>query len=184
MGRRVLLIDADMRRPRQHEMWQQPNLMGLSNVLVGQATLAEAAKEVVINLELLTSGTIPPNPAALLDSQRMNALLQQAAKDYDCVIIDTPPLSVLADASIVSKMADGMLLVVRPGVVNSAAAKTTKTLIEHSRVPVLGMVVNCVATDSNDYSYYYSHKNTGESNSSKKDRIKSNLSKITGLRLL
>ncbi|WP_414753741.1 GumC family protein [Anabaena sp. CCY 9910] len=184
MGKRVLLIDADMRRPRQHEMWQQPNLMGLSNVLVGQATLAEATKEVVINLELLTSGTIPPNPAALLDSQRMNGLLQQAAQDYDYVIIDTPPLSVLADASIIGKMADGMLLVARPGVLNSAAAKTTKTLIEHSRVSVLGMVVNCVATDSNDYGYYYSHKNTGDNNSGKKDRIKSNLSKITGLRLL
>ncbi|MBC1218440.1 polysaccharide biosynthesis tyrosine autokinase [Nostoc sp. UCD121] len=184
MGKRVLLIDADMRRPRQHEMWQQPNLMGLSNVLVGQATLAEAAKEVVINVELLSSGMIPPNPAALLDSQRMNGLLQQAAQDYDCVIIDTPPLSVLADASIIGKMADGMLLVARPGVVNSAAAKTTKGLLEHSRVPVLGLVVNCVATDNNDYSYYYSDKNTGESKSGKRDRIKSNLSKITGLRLL
>lgn len=184
MGRRVLLIDADMRRPRQHEMWKQPNFMGLSNVLVGQATLAEAAKEVVINVELLTAGTMPPNPAALLDSQRMNGLLQQAAQDYDCVIIDTPPLSFLADASIVGKMADGMLLVARPGVVNSGAAKTTKALIEHSRVPVLGMVVNGVATDNNKYSYYYSHTNTGESKSGKKDRIKSSLSRITGLRLL
>ncbi|MEH1869827.1 MAG: polysaccharide biosynthesis tyrosine autokinase [Nostoc sp.] len=183
MGKRVLLIDADMRRPRQHEMWQQSNLMGLSNVLVGQATLAEATKEVVINVELLSSGMIPPNPAALLDSQRMNGLLQQAAQDYDCVIIDTPPLSVLADASIIGKMADGMLLVARPGIVNSAAAKTTKGLLEHSRVPVLGLVVNCVATDNN-YGYYYFDKITGESKSGKKDRIKSNLSKITGLRLL
>ncbi|MCL6751577.1 polysaccharide biosynthesis tyrosine autokinase [Nostoc sp. CCCryo 231-06] len=184
MGRRVLLIDADMRRPRQHEMWKQPNFMGLSNVLVGQATLAEAAKEVVINVELLTAGTMPPNPAALLDSQRMNGLLQQAAQDYDCVIIDTPPLSFLADASIVGKMADGMLLVARPGVVNSGAAKTTKALIEHSRVPVLGMVVNGVATDNNEYSYYYSHTNTGENNSGRKNKIKSSLSRITGLKLL
>ncbi|MEH2392615.1 MAG: polysaccharide biosynthesis tyrosine autokinase [Nostoc sp.] len=184
MGRRVLLIDADMRRPRQHEMWQQSNLMGLSNVLVGQATLAEAAKEVVINLELLSSGTIPPNPVALLDSQRMNGLLQQAAQDYDCVIIDTPPLSLLADASIIGKMADGILLVTRPGVVNSDTAKTTKALLEHSRVTVLGMVVNCVTTDHNDYNYYYSHTNNGKNNSGKKDKIKSNLSKITGLRLL
>jgi polysaccharide biosynthesis transport protein len=184
MGRRVLLIDADMRRPHQHEIWQSPNLMGLSNVLVGQTNLAETAKEVVINLELLTSGTIPPNPAALLDSQRMNGLLQQAAQEYDCVIIDTPPLSVLADASIIGKMADGILLVARPSVVNSAAAKATKALLEHSRVPVLGMVVNCVTTDNNDYSYYYSDKNTGENNFVKKDRIKSNLSRITGLRLL
>ncbi|MBD0389924.1 MAG: polysaccharide biosynthesis tyrosine autokinase, partial [Nostoc sp. C3-bin3] len=184
MGRRVLLIDADMRRPRQHEIWKQPNLMGLSNVLVGQATLAEAAKEAVINVELLTAGTMPPNPAALLDSQRMNALLKQAAQDYDCIIIDTPPLSILADASIVGKMADGMLLIARPGVVNSAAAKATKALLEHSRVPMLGMVVNGVATDNNDYNYYYSHRNTGKNNSDRKDKIKSSLSKITGLRLL
>ncbi|QFS43260.1 GumC family protein [Nostoc sphaeroides] len=184
MGKRVLLIDADMRRPRQHEMWQQPNLMGLSNVLVGQATLAEAAKEVMINLELLTSGTIPPNPAALLDSQSMKRLLQQAAQDYDCIIIDTLPLSIMPDASIVGKMADGMLLVARPGIVTSAAAKTTKGLLENSRVPVLGLVVNCVATDNNDYGYYYFDKTTGESKSGNKDRIKSNLSKITGLRLL
>ncbi|MBD2245418.1 polysaccharide biosynthesis tyrosine autokinase [Nostoc sp. FACHB-888] len=184
MGRRVLLIDADMRRPRQHEIWKQPNLMGLSNVLVGQATLAEAAKEAVINVELLTAGTMPPNPAALLDSQRMNALLKQAAQDYDCVIIDTPPLSILADASIVGKMADGMLLIARPSVVNSAAAKATKALLEHSRVPMLGMVVNGVATDNNDYNYYYSHRNTGKNNSDRKDKIKSSLSKITGLRLL
>ncbi|MEH1922830.1 GumC family protein [Nostoc sp.] len=168
MGKRVLLIDADMRRPHQHEIWQQPNLMGLSNVLVGQATLAGVAKEVVSNLELLTAGTIPPNPAALLDSQRMNGLLKQASQDYDCVIIDTPPLSVLADASIVGKMADGMLLIVRPGVVNSAAAKTTKALIEHSRVPVLGIVVNFVNTGNNNYAYYYSHTQTGENNSGKK----------------
>ncbi|MEH1767119.1 MAG: polysaccharide biosynthesis tyrosine autokinase [Nostoc sp.] len=175
MGKRVLLIDADMRRPRQHEMWQQPNLMGLSNVLVGQATLAEATKEVVINVELLSSGMIPPNPAALLDSQRMNGLLQQAAQDYDCVIIDTPPLSILADASIIGKMADGMLLVARPGIVNSAAAKTTKALIQHSRVPVLGMVVNGLTTGDNYYSYHYYHRDTGENNSGRNNKIKSNL---------
>ncbi|MHC5861711.1 GumC family protein [Nostoc sp.] len=175
MGKRVLLIDADMRRPRQHEMWQQPNLIGLSNVLVGQATLAEATKEVVINVELLSSGMIPPNPAALLDSQRMNGLLQQAAQNYDCVIIDTPPLSILADASIIGKMADGMLLVARPGIVNYAAAKTTKALIQHSRVPVLGMVVNCLATDKNDYGYYYYNRHHGENNSGRNNKIKSNL---------
>ncbi|MEH1983310.1 MAG: polysaccharide biosynthesis tyrosine autokinase [Nostoc sp.] len=175
MGKRVLLIDADLRRPRQHEMWKQPNLIGLSNVLVGQATLAEATKEVVINVELLSSGMIPPNPAALLDSQRMNGLLQQAAQDYDCVIIDTPPLSILADASIIGKMADGMLLVARPGIVNSAAAKTTKALIQHSRVPVLGMVVNGLTTGDNYYSYHYYHRDPGENNSGRNNKIKSNL---------
>jgi Mrp family chromosome partitioning ATPase len=77
-----------------------------------------------------------------------------------------------------------MLLIARPGVVNSAAAKATKALLEHSRVPMLGMVVNGVATDNNDYNYYYSHRNTGKNNSDRKDKIKSSLSKITRLRLL
>ncbi|MGF2037681.1 MAG: GumC family protein [Nostoc sp. CmiVER01] len=184
MGRRVLLIDADMRRPHQHKMWKEPNLMGLSNVLVGQATLAEVAKEVVINVELLTAGTMPPNSAALLDSQRMNELVKKAAQDYDCVIIDTPPLSVLADASIVGKMADGMLLVARPGVVNSATAKATKASLEHLRVPMLGMVVNCVSIDHSECSYYYTYTNTGENNFSRRNKIKSNLNRITGLKLL
>jgi capsular exopolysaccharide synthesis family protein len=154
MGRRVLLIDADMRRPRQHELWKQPNLMGLSNILVGQAALAQTTHEVMVNLNLVTAGTIPPNAAALLDSQRMQQLLQQASQDYDCVIIDTPPLRFIADASIVGKMADGVLLVARPGVVNSDAIITTKTLLENSRLSVLGMVVNAV---SNNSTYYYNH---------------------------
>ncbi|MBW4665961.1 MAG: polysaccharide biosynthesis tyrosine autokinase [Cyanomargarita calcarea GSE-NOS-MK-12-04C] len=183
MGRRVLLIDADMRRPHQHEIWEMPNLMGLSNVLVGQAELGKIAKEVLINLEVLTAGTMPPNPAALLDSQCMASLLKQAERDYDCVIIDTPPLSLLADATIVGNLADGMLVVARPGVVNSSAANTTKTMLEHSRVSVLGMVVNGVNTDKNSYEYY-TNTDSGYKNSRKKEKSKYSLSKITGLRLL
>ncbi|MBR8833977.1 MAG: polysaccharide biosynthesis tyrosine autokinase [Stigonema ocellatum SAG 48.90 = DSM 106950] len=155
MGRRVLLVDADMRRPRQQEIWQIPNLMGLSNILVGQIELQTTVKEALVNLELLTAGQIPPNPTALLDSQRMSTLLQKAAEDYDYVIIDTPPISMLADAMILSKQADGVLLVVRPGVVNSAAASFTRALLEQSRSQVLGMVVNGIGTGSS-YGYYYS----------------------------
>ncbi|MBD2363128.1 polysaccharide biosynthesis tyrosine autokinase [Anabaena minutissima FACHB-250] len=181
MGKRVLLIDADMRRPHQHDVWQIPNMMGLSNVLVGQSEFGKTTKEVVVNLDLLTAGTIPPNPVVLLDSQRMASLIAQAKEDYDYIIIDTPPMSMLADAMIVSNLADGMLLVARPGVVNSAAAKATKDLLEHSRVGVLGMVVNGVESDHyrhNYYDYYYS--NSGEKHSRNKDKIKSGLSKISG----
>ncbi len=153
MGRRVLLVDADMRRPRQQEIWQIPNLMGLSHILVGQAELQTTAKEALVNLEVLTAGTVPPNPVALLDSQRMEALIEEAARDYDFVIIDTPSLNVFADAMILGKFADGVLLVVRSGVVDSAAASTARTLLEQSRSQVLGMVVNGVTT-GNSYGYY------------------------------
>ncbi len=177
MGQRVLLIDADMRRPRQQEVWKVRNLMGLSNILVGQASLAQSCHEPLVNLHLLTAGTIPPNPAALLDSERMHELVQQAAQDYDCVIIDTPPLTFIADASIIGKLADGILLVSRPGVVNSDAIKTTKTLLENSRLSVLGMVVNGVSGDS---SYYYSNYNYQQKNGDgKKHTIESQFKEIT-----
>jgi len=158
MGRRVLLVDADMRHPRQHDIWLLPNQMGLSNILVGQAELQSTATEALVNLDVLTAGTIPPNPAAVLDSQRMAALIQEASRDYDFVIIDTPALNVFADAMILGKLADGVLLVVRPGVVNSAAATTTKALLEQSRSQVLGMVVNGVTT-GNSYGDYYPKPN-------------------------
>ncbi|MEA5523436.1 GumC family protein [Nodularia spumigena] len=179
MGRRVLLIDADMRRPRQQEVWQVRNLMGLSNVLAGQTNLAQSSQEALVNLDLLTAGTIPPNPAALLDSQRMHELVQQASQDYDCVIIDTPPLTFIADASIIGKMADGILLVARPGIVNSDAIRTTKALLKNSRLSVLGMVVNAISGDSgyyyNNYNYYHS-KNGAE----KKHTIESQFKEIAG----
>ncbi|GAX36711.1 GumC family protein [Nodularia sp. NIES-3585] len=178
MGQRVLLIDADMRRPSQQEVWQVRNLIGLSNVLVGQATLAQSCHEALVNLHLLTAGTIPPNPAALLDSERMHELLQEASQDYDCVIIDTPPLTFIADASIIGKLADGILLVARPGVVNSDAIRTTKTLLENSRLSVLGMVVNGVSGDS---SYYYnnSHYYHQQNGNRKKHTIESQFQGIT-----
>ncbi|MDB9320259.1 GumC family protein [Nodularia spumigena] len=179
MGRRVLLIDADMRRPRQQELWQVRNLMGLSNILAGQTDLTQISQEALVNLDLLTAGTIPPNPAALLDSQRMHELVQQASQDYDCVIIDTPPLTFIADASIIGKMADGILLVARPGILNSDAIRTTKALLENSRLSVLGMVLNAVSSDSgyyyNNYNYYH-YKNGAE----KKHTVESQFKEIAG----
>lgn len=160
MGRRVLLIDADMRHSCQEEIWKLSNPIGLSNVLVGQAEFSRTTQEVLVNLDVLTVGTIPPNPAALLNSQRMASLLQEAAKDYDCVIIDTPALSLFGDALILSKVADGMLLVVRPGVLDSAVAKTAKTMLEQSRSHVLGMVVNGVTSESGS-GYYHSRGSYG-----------------------
>lgn len=183
MGRRVLLIDADMRRPRQHDVWKRPNLIGLSHILAGQAGLPQSSHETSVNLDLLTAGTIPPNPAALLESQRMRDLLQQASEDYDCVIVDTPPLRFIADASIIGKMADGLLLVSRPGVVNSDAIRTTRSLLENSQLPVLGMVVNSVSGESSYYYYnnyyYYSHYHPRKGQSKSKN-LNSQLKAITG----
>ncbi len=157
MGYRVLLIDADMRRPRQHKVWEKANFMGLSEVLVGQAEYVAIAQEAIHNLDILTAGTIPPNPAALLDSQRMRALIEEASKDYDFVIVDTPPVTAVTDALLVSKQTNGILLVARPGVVQTDAANAAKMQLEQSGQPVLGMVANGVNA-SNVYGGYYHSK--------------------------
>ncbi|MEH2234410.1 MAG: polysaccharide biosynthesis tyrosine autokinase [Nostoc sp.] len=160
MGRRILLVDADMRHSSQQEIWKLSNRVGLSNVLVGQAEFRNATQEVLVNLDLLTAGTILAKPAALLDSQRMALLLQEAVKDYDCVIIDTPALSLFGDALMLGKMADGILLVVHPGVLDRAVAKSTKMMLEQARSRVLGMVVNGVTAEKGS-GYYHSRGSDG-----------------------
>ena len=157
-GRKVLLVDADMHRPLQHQIWDLPNQVGLSNLIVGQAELRTAIKEVMVNLDVLTSGVIPPNPMALLDSQRMASLIELFSASYDFTIIDTPSLSVDAEAPTLGKMADGVLLVVRPGVVDSASAGLAKEFLQQSGQNVLGQVINGVIPENEPYSYYYFSK--------------------------
>ncbi|MEA5618344.1 polysaccharide biosynthesis tyrosine autokinase [Cronbergia sp. UHCC 0137] len=158
MGRRVLLIDADMRRPRQHEIWDIQNLQGLSNILVGQIGLENSTQEVQVNLDVLSGGKEPPNPAALLDSMRLSTLIEEASGIYDFIIIDTPPVGLFADAMIVGKLVDGVLMVVRPGEVTSPAAVTAKLALEQSGQKVLGMAINAVNSgDSSGHYYSYSY---------------------------
>jgi polysaccharide biosynthesis transport protein len=155
LGRKVLLVDADMHRPIQHRIWELPNQVGLSNVIVGQAEFRGAIAQVMDNLEVLTCGVIPPNPMALLDSQRLTLLIKQFSASYDAVIIDAPSLNVAADALILGNKADGILLVVRPGVLHSGNVAFTKDLLKKSNQYVLGMVVNGVIPKNEPHSYYY-----------------------------
>ncbi|WP_218080087.1 GumC family protein [Anthocerotibacter panamensis] len=154
LNRRVLLIDADLRRPSQHDLWDLPNREGLSNVLLGEVALQTALRPVMDNLEVLTSGIPVPNPLALLDSETMARLVQDLHGTYDYVLIDTPPLLEAADASILGRMGDGFLLVVRPGVVDFGTAASGRELLEHAGQNVLGQVINGVIP-SNEPSPYY-----------------------------
>jgi polysaccharide biosynthesis transport protein len=170
MGAKVLLIDADMRHPRQHHLWEVHNLNGLSNVLVGQNELSNSAQETLVGLDILTAGTIPPNPLALVDSQRMKALIQEAVKEYDFVIIDTPPLTAASEAQVLGKLGDGMLLVTRPGVLESDAANVAKAQIQQSGQRVLGMVVNGVTSESSAGHYYHKSYYGGQKLSKKTEK--------------
>jgi len=155
VGKRVLLIDCEMRRPRQHRIWEIPNLLGMSNILAGQNESKQAVHKVFLNVDMLLSGKIPPNPVTLLDSQRMADLIEAARQNYDFVVIDTPPLTAVTDPLIIGKYVDGLLLVVRPGKVEYSALKSGKSLLNQSKVPVLGMVVNGISEESGYGGYYY-----------------------------
>ncbi|MEH2339313.1 GumC family protein [Nostoc sp.] len=159
LGRKVLLIDADMRVPSQHHLWQLTNAVGLSEVLVGQAEFDITVSKVMDNLDVLTAGVRPPNPLALLDSKRMASLIENfsSQNNYDFVIIDAPPLLLAADALTLSQMTDGILLVARPGVIDSNSANAAQEILERSNYNVLGLVVNGII-DKNDSSIYLYHE--------------------------
>jgi capsular exopolysaccharide synthesis family protein len=164
IGQKVLLVDADLHRPQQHQVSNLSNQVGLSNVLVGEIEYQAAIKHVMNNLDVLTAGTAPPNPIALLDSQAMTSLVEQFSADYDFVMIDTPPLMAASEALVLGKMADGVVLVVRPGLVDSVGVRIAKERLEQSEQNVLGIVVNGIIPDNEPHKHYYSpHEYYGES---------------------
>jgi succinoglycan biosynthesis transport protein ExoP len=126
----------------------------LSNLIVDQVETNITMNQVIDDLDVLTSGVVPPSPASLLDSKRMAALIDTLATSYSFVIIDSPSLNVAADAATLGQMADGVLLVVRPGVVDSGSATFAKEFLEKSGQNVLGQVVNGVIAQNERYSYY------------------------------
>ncbi len=156
LGRKVLLVDADMRKPSQHLIWRQGNYEGLSNVLSGQCEQKAATTEVQPNLFLLTAGVVPPNPVVLIDSVQMSTLIAQWSKEYDLVIIDAPPLTVAADAAILGTQAGGLVFVLRPGVADKESVEYAQEILTQSRLKVLGMVLNGVDLDKQSrYNHYY-----------------------------
>jgi polysaccharide biosynthesis transport protein len=143
-GRQVLLVDADMRYPAQHLLWGLENATGLSNAIVEPEQLPCYVQAVSPYLSVLTAGVMPPDPPALLDSESMANLVALFAQTYDYIIFDAPPLVGMADATLLGKLVDGVLLVVRPGVATTASARAAKTLLGQSDTKVLGMIVNGV----------------------------------------
>lgn len=143
-GRKVLLVDADFRYPMQHYIWELSNALGLSDVIVDHEKLQDAIKEVDVNLSVLPAGFTPHNSLSLIDSPQMYTLVKDFYNNYDFVIFDTPPLVLVPDVLTLGKIVDGILLVVRPGVVDAASATTAKVQLEQSDLRVLGLVINGV----------------------------------------
>ena len=157
VGRRVLLVDADMYNPSQHHIWGLINSIGLSNVMVGENDFENAVQKITNNLSVLTAGVMPPNPLALIDSERMTNFIEMLSEKYDCIIFDAPALVGTPDAAVLSQMVDGALVVVRPGLVNSASASAAQSLLERSEANVLGIVANGVNVKYEPNNYFYSN---------------------------
>ena len=155
-GLKVLLIDADLRKPTVHYTFRLENHAGLTNVLTRQSTLGQAVQETEVrDLYVLTSGPIPPNPSELLASNQMEELLKEMKKQFDMVIFDTPPILAVADAQILANQVDASILVVSSGKTDKEAALKAKELLVHAKSKLLGAVLNNRKADSGNYYYYY-----------------------------
>jgi capsular exopolysaccharide synthesis family protein len=154
-GQKVLLVDADMRKPTVFKTFQLTNEIGLSTVLSTSKNIDEAAQKTSIeNLSVLTSGPKPPNPSELLGSMRMDQVIKEARNLYDIVIFDMPPIVAVTDAQIMASKVDGTLLVVRENVTKKESVTKAKELLHLVNARVLGVVYNG-AEQSKDQGYYY-----------------------------
>ncbi|MFM2429057.1 MAG: hypothetical protein RLZZ511_270 [Cyanobacteriota bacterium] len=151
LGRRVLLIDADLHHPTQHNIWQREPEAGLSDLIAGHVPLRQVVRPAMPNLDLLSAGVMPPNPLAILDSHRMAKLIRGLETVYDLVIIDAPPLMVEAEALTLGRLAQGILLVARPGLLPTQSAKAAKELLDRSGQTVFGLVINSAVLEPETY---------------------------------
>lgn len=161
-GNRVILVDADLRKPTTHRTFDLPNKRGLIHVLTGAATLEDTIQTPPgLSLDVMTAGAIPPNPAEMLSSEAMAQVLDRLTDHYDLVVVDAPPVVAVTDAQILSNRVDGTVLVARYGYVNVDQVEKAKELLEIAKANLLGVVLNEVAVTS-DSSYYYYYREEGE----------------------
>ncbi|MCF6180269.1 MAG: CpsD/CapB family tyrosine-protein kinase, partial [Geopsychrobacter sp.] len=156
-GKRVLLIDGDLRKPRIHKALKLSNNFGLSNWLAGGEGKGLVQAGPLENLAIITSGPIPPNPSELLSGKRLEKMLERLEETYDVIIFDSPPLMSVADGRILSRVVNGTILVLRAKLTTyELAAKASKMLIDVN-APLLGTVINALDLKKSDhyYQYYY-----------------------------
>lgn len=164
-GNKTVIIDCDQRKPRLHKVFGLSNERGISDILAKEIKFEEAVQDTEVkNLNIITSGTKPPNPAELLASGAMKEFLESLREKYDSIIIDTPPIVAVTDAQLLSRYADGCILVVASAQADRYAAMKAKELLEKVDANVLGVVLNKVDGSHKGYygAYYYSYYSEDE----------------------
>jgi len=160
-GASVVIIDADMRRPRLQSIFDMQGQLGLSSILSSDASeddmLSMVTEDQESGLSVLTSGPIPPNPAELLGSDQMRRLIATLQANYTHVVVDSPPVSSFTDGVLISTMVDGVLLVVHGGKSSRHIVRRSKQLLSDVGAKIFGVVLNNVNLQSHDYYYYQSY---------------------------
>ncbi|AFY58043.1 capsular exopolysaccharide biosynthesis protein [Rivularia sp. PCC 7116] len=155
LSRKTLVIDADLRRPVQHTLFNLPPKPGITEIIEGRRNFANAIQKTdVDNLDVLTCGELHGRPSQLLESVEMKLILEEAAKEYDLVIIDTPPVSACADAATLGKQGDGVVLVTRPSFTNKEMLQKAVSELTSNHIPILGVVVNGMSNLTEKYYRY------------------------------
>jgi capsular exopolysaccharide synthesis family protein len=158
-GDRVVLVDSDLRRPRIHRTFGLANDVGLSSFLAGVVGVDDLPRPVphISNLYVVSSGPTPPNPAELLSSEPMDLLFRELRRQFDFVVMDSPPTISVADSMILAARADGVILVVHGGVTTRESLRQTHKMLSSVSARMIGVVLNNVDVRSADYQYYYSY---------------------------
>ncbi len=155
MDKQVLLIDADLRKPTIHKKLKLSNQMGLSDLIVQKLNPKEVIQKVDEQFHVLTAGKIPPNPAELVESEKMSQLLSYLKETYDYIIIDTPPVLSVTDPQLLALKADGTLMVVRAEKTKQKIALNAFKELEKLNVNVIGSILNDCGQKMGGYSQYY-----------------------------
>lgn len=161
-GKKVILVDCDLRKPVVHEIFQLSNENGVTKYVTGYCTWEEAVQDTQVpNLSVLTSGPIPPNPAELVGSKRMDGLVSMLRDRFEVVLIDSPPVMAVTDSIILGSKADGVVVVIRSGMAKNAAVTETCEQLKKAGANLVGTVLNDVAWNSHYYNKrygkYYKH---------------------------
>lgn len=158
VGKNIILIDCDLRKPVAHKIFGLNNAEGLTNILTGQADYKDVIqKSAAPGLSVITSGPIPPNPAELLQSQNMRKLLAQLNGECDQIILDVAPVLPVADAMILAPYSDGIVMVVAVNQVSKDFLLQAKDLLENTNTKILGVVLNRVEYSKTGEQYYYNY---------------------------
>jgi capsular exopolysaccharide synthesis family protein len=154
LHQRVIVVDADLRKPRLHTLFNLRNATGLTAFLTGKATLQDVIHKTFIeNIWAVPSGPVPPNPAELLNSKRMKDLLAEASKAFDVVLLDSPPVLAVIDPVIISSIADNMVMVIRGGKTRRKTLLGAVGELRRARANILGVVLNAAGLSKEESAY-------------------------------